>query len=329
MNGIITMPLNPRHAQKIGFYSLFAYAKYLGELHQLPTIFVLNEIGAKDNEQTRNTLSNKLISLGLEPSLFWSDNSVNERMLSRLIQKLQGSGKIDEVSCKVSHCECLKVQYITEALLRKTKTSLVTRDNKSLCCNTEITERSVRSLLTSPIEPPTEYPELYPTWAKKEFDWIYSELRGQKLLLSRIDDRRFLVATESGGEFWLDNDVVGMFIPGILREDDIGSEHLISGISTMRQAALMLMLSSWLGVIPPKKVHFLPRVDFSIKTESSPLESSVQKFGAQRVTNALLWCAMSERQTIVLDANMFSRMSEKELKPNNDRIQHRRNLVVR
>ena len=109
------------------------------------------------------------------------------------------------------------VQYLSHALLCKTKTSLITKDGIVLCCKSLVKENKIRVLITSLLEPPKTYPELYPIWAKKEFDWIYSELRGQQLLLSRMDDRRFLITTKSGNNFWLDNDVVGMFIPDLLQ----------------------------------------------------------------------------------------------------------------
>lgn len=329
MHAITTMPLNPRHAQKLGFYSLFVYARYLSKLHQLPTVFVLNEIGVKETCQSSDSLRKGLVFLESQPDILWSDEQVNEEMLEVLVKQLQDDGMVDEVMSDISHCECMKVQYLSHAFLRKTKTSLITKDGTTLCCRSPIKESVVRTLITRPLDTPKVYPELYPVWAKKEFDWIYSEMKGQQLLLSRMDDRRFLITTKSGNSFWLDNDVVGMFIPCLLQKDNVKIKHLISGISTMRQAALMTAWSLSLGIEPPEQIHFLPRVDFGPTTETDILQSVVKEFGPNRVINALLWCAMSERQTIVLDKNMFLRTPDKEVAPVFDKIKTRRSLLVR
>lgn len=329
MQTIATMPLNPRHAQKLGFYSLFAYAQYLGKLHQLPTVFAINEVGVKDACASKNLLCGGLKVLGSQPDILWNDTQASEEMLGRLVGQLQENNLLDEVEGNISHCDCMKVQYLPQALLRKTKTSLISQDGTARCCNSLIHEKKAYVLTTRPLEPPKTYPKLYPIWAKKEFDWIYSEIKGQQLLLSRMNDRRFLVTTQSGRAFWLDNDVVGMFLPGLLEQDDVQVNHFVSGVSTMRQVALMMMMSLSLGMELPEQVHFLPRVDFTSRTDTDVVTSAVKEFGIQRVNNALLWCAMSGRQTISLDKSMFLRMLNREIEITSDIIKTRRNLLVR
>jgi len=324
------MPLNPRHAQKLGFYSLFAFTKYLGALHQLPTVGSINELGADSHEANIVTLIDTLQILGSKPSVMWNDININSDTLSVLIKRLQNSGLLNETRININHCSCMKIQHLSQALLRSTKSSLISKDGKTLCCDSLLHEAETLALTTTPLCPPETFPLLYPLWAKKEFDWIYSQFKGQQLLFSRIDSgRRFLITTASGKKFWLDNDVVGMFFPSLIKKDGIEIEHLVSGVSIMRQAALMVLISSALGVSLPKQIYFLPRVDINTNQGPATISSAIGKFGSFRVDNALLWCATSGRQNIVLDKNMFPRMLDKEPVPTLDFAKLRRSILVR
>lgn len=323
------MSLNPRHAKKLGFYSLFAYANQLGKVHQQPVTFALNEIGVPDTDQAKNLLSVGLKTLGYQGNL-WSDQQIDGSTLTYFIDSLLHSSWLKETDGAIKHCKCMKVQYIEQATLRKTKTSLTDPNGFARCCNSQIQATEVRVLLTAPLEPPVSHPKLYPIWAKKEFDWIYSELKGQQLLFSRINDRHFFVTTKSNNTFWIDNDVIGMLLVGLLNKEGVNVEHVISGVSTMRQAALMTLISQALGVKIPEYFHFLPRVDVTevSLTSENALQSLVEKFGVNRVTNALLWCASSGRQNISLEKNLFSRMLDREPELFPDLSKMRRSLLV-
>ena len=322
MDAVITMPLNPRHFKKMGFYSIFAYAEYLSQLHKIPSVLVVNKRGIVDVDEMAQALAQRLQDFSLEPTAWWHDTSIDQARVSDLIEQLLSRCVLEESQEKIVHCGCGKIQYLSGATLRKTKTTLLSPDGMPLCCSKTIETTEVLALVTQKLKAPDVYPTLYPTWARKEFDWIYSELSGKRLLVSRVGAGGFLIRSPQGNSFWLDNDIVVSFLPWFLENHGIKGKHLVSGISTMRQVALMSMFMSSLGLQPFEEVHFLPRVNCKLEDFNSLLKD----WGAVRLKNALLWCAVSGRQEISFDESLVTRMTPEIVMPQLDRLRHRKSL---
>lgn len=330
MRMVATTVLNLRHAQKLGFYSLFVYADHLSKVYKIPSVFLLNEAGLSgDPEVLKAVASHEWSALNLQPDVLWSDKDVEGQVVETLIGRLHDMNLVEESMGMLNYCDCLKVQYPSLVVLRKTKTSLIDENGIARCCGSRISQKEVHMLTTKPLYPPQYLPDLFPLWVKKDFDGIYSELAGQRLLISRVDRRRFLVATKNGNTFWLDNDIVVTLLPGVLQHFNIEIEHLVSGVSTMRQVALMMMLSAALGVQLPTQIHFLPRVSFIPGGGIETLSVAIEHFGSSRAYNALLWCATSGGKKISFDGNMFARVTGKSIEIIRDLKKYRRSLLVR
>lgn len=305
------MPLNPRHSSKLGFYGLFAYLQHLGHFNGLKTLVLLNQVGVSDVDGSSVTLLQRALgNMELYPDMLNSDLAINPTRSQDLIRLMLDEGLVSEEEVQIEHCGCLKIQRLSGLEFFKTKQTLMGIDGKSRCCNSTLSKISARVLLTRPCTKPSYIPGLYPNWSYKELDWVYSSLEGQRLLISRLDRRHFSVSLGEGRKYWLDNDCISLFYPWLMSCDSIEIEHMISGVSTIRQAALMLMFADWLKINYIQNVHFLPRIDYGSPITISDLDSLLAVHGKNRLLNSLLWSAMSGKQRINLTPDLFDRVSE-------------------
>ena len=315
-NTVATLPLNPRHADKIGFFSLFAYTQFMSEASAMKSVFAINELNISSQSSSRSVLLTGLSFLKQEPSHFWYDLEVEKDSITCFLNHLFEIGKVSSVREAVKHCECLKIQYRAIASLHKTKKSLVSQSGVSECCGTVIQEKEIVTLLSAPLEYPEVFPEITPLWALSEVTTACNKLVGQRLLLSRMGERAFSFTTPEGEVFPLDTDVVWMFFPSLLKDKhNLNLKHLISGASTVRQVALLLMLSNWFMCDSIGKVTFLPRVDFSPIAKVTTLKSAVERFGPHVVLNALMWSATSGTKEVILSGSLFPRVKKEFVSP--------------
>jgi hypothetical protein len=70
------------------------------------------------------------------------------------------------------------------------------------------------------------------------------------------------------------------------------------------------------GLVLPEQIHFLPKIRFEPVAQISTLQKAIERFGAQRIRNALLWAALSGRKDMTLSGSLFPRTITE--KPEND-----------
>lgn len=302
--------MDPGHANKPGFYSIFLFTHAVARKHGLPAVFGINTLGKRATSSDASTrLCEMLILLQATPHAWWADSLLNDEIVQNTINLLFAQGCVKAEKRGIRQCSCGNVEYFADVVLFSSK-SLI-RDGMSLCCHTHITESHKTVLTTTPL-PTIPLPKVYPAWAEREFAVMLEKLAGSKLLLSRATPRRYRIV--EGSMSWnIDNDVIWWLYAYWLRRISYGLDHLVVGTSTLRQAAVICSISALVGLSAPKYIYCLPKVFFAPVHNTKTLEGAIKQFGIHRVRNALLWSALSERKECTLSGSIFPSMRNVEV----------------
>lgn len=307
-NIIATLPLNPRHTSKLGFYGMFAYGQFVSAQTNTPfaPMFSVTDSNVADFESVKRGCD----LLGISHVKYLRDDIVSDREVQNIFALLRQMGLIYQTMETVVSCACGKIQYLEKATLRKTKTSLVD-GTEARCCLSKLVSAKIPVLMSAPIRKPEKFPLLQPAWVKKELLWFYDHMN-HGMLVSRSTPQRYSVTmSDSGGKVYIDADTVLHFLPMLLKDAGYSAKMLISGVSTMKQLALMLAFCDQAGVNLPNEVHVLPRINY-VHQDDAPV-SITQKFSSHQVVNALLWCAMSTKQSVTLTDALIARCKQENL----------------
>lgn len=305
---IATVPLDPRHVFKLGFHSLFVYLEHIGREYNLPSTIVLSANERDDSYIT--VLRQNLYALDLAVSIKDQKDMMLADTISAALQRLEQRGAIEESRAVLCHCDCGKTQFRSGTEFHRTKEgkTLIDENGQSRCCGSAIQETECDVLfLVMPLQALT-VPLCYPSWATIEITESLRQMNGWRLLLSRIGNRTYHFQSASGRFYQIDNDITNILSLVLPQPEGRGIQHLISGVSTVRQVSLMLTVASLLEIELPQSLHFLPRVEFAPVGDIKTLEEAICRFGIYRVKNALLWCALSGSKNIALSGSLFPRM---------------------
>lgn len=312
---IATVQCKTWHARKMGFYSLFAFAHSLGAEMGVESVYAINNFGVNSDPDSFDLLKKTADLLDIEPREWWADEELEKAEIEAALQEMfECMASIIE-NREISRCICGNIEYLADAKLYGRKTLL--DGGISKCCNSVVGRKSEEVLVTAPL-PKVETPKVYPVWAQKELSVKLENMRGKKLLISRATERRFKIQVND--RLWnIDNDIMIWLYSKWLQKKGYNLKHLVVGVSTLHQAALITTVSNLLGIPPPEHIYCLPKVYFDPVHGVDTIEKAVYRFGKVRVVNALLRCASSRRKSITLSGSTFP--SERDDKINQIRLQ--------
>lgn len=302
---VATIPMDPGHAKKPGFYSIFMFADAVADAYGLPLVCGLNTLGKQTaSNDTLEQLRDTLTLLNIRPYGWWADSMLNDILAQNTFDALLAAGCIRTTTRDICRCSCGNVEHLAGIELFSTKTLI--KEGRSLCCHTRITESREEVLTTLPL-PDIPLPTVYPKWAEREFRTKMAKLAGSELLLSRTTPRRYRIV-QGSRSWYIDNDAVWWLYMRWLYASAYQPTHLVVGVSTLRQAAVICTISALLGLPVPTHVYCLPKVFFAPIHGTTSLESAIARFGIDRVRNALLWSALSQRKEYTLSGSLFPAM---------------------
>lgn len=321
---ISTLPLNPRHFNKLGFYGIFAYLRSLKESRSMQSLAMLNLVD--NNSVTHKAeLMKKVILLDIVPDQILEDRDIDAKSMQEVLQSLYEDGIIRISIEDVSRCRCGKIQFKTGARLFNTRTTLINSDGTSKCCSSNLINRPSKVLVTRSIKDVDNMPEIYPKWAEKEIKWFFDNTK-YELLLSRETIQRYSIALKED-EIYVDPDNLVYFYLLYLQDMGYDISEIISGISTIKQVAFMLSFGAMSGIKLPEKIYFLPRIDFGV-SEVGYIERYIDAYGHLRVINALTWAMTSGKKNIRLSEDFIKRANN-ELIPDSHLAHNRKDLILR
>ena len=304
-DAIATIPMNPSHAEKIGFYSIFVYLSRYAQSNNVLPVYGINTLGKSKLNNGLPKLKASIQTLGIEPKFWWVDESLYDSTVSKKVQDLYNKNILQISHANVSRCVCGNVEYLSDVVLRGTKTLL--HGKHAVCCDSKITSTNKEVLLTAPL-PHVEVEKTYPAWAGTELNEKLARIAGNQLLVSRTTTRRYQLETNS--HVWqIDNDLSWWLYSFWLYEQGIFLKDLVIGASVLHQAAILIAFSSLLGIPVPTGIHCLPKVYFQAENGTTSIGDAVALYGQAKVTNSLLWCALSGRKEITFLEHMFKTMS--------------------
>ena len=304
-NVVATIPMNPAHASKVGFYSLFAFASELARLLHLPSVFALNLFGKDATEVSVSTLKNNLLELNIEPSFWWIDSDSASSFFQKTLSRLYAKGRIYFTERSIDRCACGQVEYFSDADLYSKKTLI--EKGYSRCCHTAIVSRVERVLVASKL-PLLNGIAVHPKWAQYEFVAKAKKISVHELLISRHASRQFQV-TLDGETVSIDNDVIWWLYTKQLSLVGYRVSHLVVGASILQQAAMLSTMSALVELEPPDNIYVLPKVYFSPVANVDTIGRAIAQFGPQVIKNALIWSALSQRKSITLCGSAFPTIS--------------------
>lgn len=317
------LPVNPIHATKFGFYSIFAYAKALAQTEQLSTVYGINICGKPGAGDLIPKLQDSVEFLEISPTRWWIDSSITTGAMSSEAEQLLERGFIKESEREIRRCSCGNVEYLGGVTLFGKGKTLI--DGKyTMCCHSQVFSRREKVLLTAPL-PLVKTSTVFPVWANSELTAVLKTLEGSQLLVSRKTKRIFQVISSTGVSWELDNDMLWWLYLQWLKGDGFNVQHLVVGASVIRQAGVLLAFSSLLGINLPKTIHCLPKVLFEPVRGVQTLEQVVSRFGKTRTTNALVWSSLSARKQFTLSGSVFPNMCH--LPPSQILVAGSRNLL--
>ena len=301
----ITLPINPRHYNKLGFYGIFAYLNSTANTNMSQDIIMLNTRDG-GNEENKLELIKKIELLGIKPKNIIEDNNIEDGVSKKVFERLLNKGIIRVSEEQISRCKCGKMQFKAEAKLYRTSTSLLSQDGTAKCCGSTLETKVEKVVVTSAIKRPSKLPEFYPKTVQKEIDWFY-ENTNHELLLSRETEQKYSVEIDNN-KYFIDPDNLMYFY--LLYLDELGYKvkELVSGISTVKQVAYMLSFCEMAEVDLPNKISFLPRIDFK-GSDNEYIEKYLEKFGNRKILNALLWATSGSKQTVNMSEDFIKRSS--------------------
>lgn len=307
-NAVATIPVDPSHAGKFGFHSLFSFTNYIARLTRGKSVYAINTQGKTVDYDAIGLLKNNLETLKLQPDIWWNDEVVTSSMMQDILSKLFQAGIVRVENHELRRCVCGKIEYFANVRLFGRK-SLI-KHNLAECCHSTLHVAEERVLVMAPIQA-VQLPNVFPKWAAAEFEAEFQKLIGSKLLISRIAKRKFTVQLD--GESWnLDTDLLWWFFPVWLQQQNLVLQRLVTGHTTMRQAAIITSLTTLLGVPVPTHVYCLPKVHFETFGNVETVAKAVEKYGYQRIANALLWCSLSKRKDFELGGSSLPSFSDVE-----------------
>ncbi len=305
-----TLPVSPSHAKKPGFYSLFSFVYHLGMTENMQTIAALNTLGKSADVSTIHLMESTLDILGIQPNVRWNDETIDHNSMSTLLQTLFKKNLIGVETRNIRRCSCGMIEYFDGIDLYGSKT--LVHEGYSMCCHTRIIKIRKQVLVTAPLPKPST-PKVFPSWAAREFEAKMKKLAGARLLISRSTPRRHSVRL--GGYDWnIDNDLVWWFFSKWLSEKKYILTHLVVGTSILHQAAILSAVSALIEVPVPTHIYCLPKVSFIPIHGVVTIGQSVERFGSVRITNALLWSALSGRKEFALHGSIFPKMRDTVVK---------------
>jgi hypothetical protein len=295
MNYVSTIPLNPRHANSIGFLSIpiLTHALSAGSRKKL---LCLNLIGNDGAEENRLKLEESLNLLGLD--FQWSiEADFRGSVLAKTGALIDSKAKIE--NRVMLRCNCGKI-FMPENFYLKAKKTNVLTENMSKCCSSKIFEEvnktvfvDVQSLICK-----DSIPEMFPTSARCQFqDLLKSICTREKIILNKLYQTEILFR-----EVFYDNDLFWINNFQILEESGIKVDIMVTGISTIRQVVLMYLFG---GLKNIQKIYFVPKINFLPVHGVDTLEKIIKKFGAKKLNDTLVKLATNERQTCIFSGSML------------------------
>jgi hypothetical protein len=305
--GVGTLPMSPEHANKLGYYSIFAYVNMVARSHGIQSVYATNLYGKRDAGSHNQKLQTTLTTLDLQPNIWWNDESIREDDVASIVGSSICKKAISEEEVEITRCSCGQVEFPSSSKLYGRRKTLI-RGKFSLCCNTELLSSVRKSLLTIEIGN-VPNPKVSPAWAGSELRHQLVALKGRKLQVSRTSPRRFSFQNKDEKVFHLDNDLLWWLYPRWANDAGVSLNHLVVGASVVRQVAVLLAVADIFEIQPPKNLTFLPKVLFEPVHGVDTIQAAITRFGSSRVINALIRCAKSARKEIVLQGSLFPQMS--------------------
>lgn len=293
INGLATLPLNPNHHTRVGFYSFATYLEsemLSGQADK--SLLGINLVGSDDlTQQTQNAdiLVGKINSLGIFNVETLIDSDTREEVLAQLL-KLKLVGHIRDTKREILQCACGKVYIPHGARVFSIKNSNI-KNGYSTCCNTILEVKNDLVLELRVLENSDASQKISPYFVAEQFKKERDKFYYSGLVISRQKETLLMFQG-----YYIDNDIFWMLWLNTLRMRGMRISKLLSGVSTIRQAAIAsVFVNETL-----KEIIFIPKINFLPHKDCDNLEKIVGRFGPDAVKKALLSKALSKRDVITL-----------------------------
>ncbi len=305
-----SLPLNPKHHEKMGFLTFFLLLEELAKRYEVASFPMLDT--GESAQEDQKILLQKLQLLGLDSKNLHNKEIFTPEMVQEVMIELYKKGIITIAEKTIHRCHCGKIQFIEGSKLSDSKKSLLDSNGLSKCCSSSIHKTTARVLLTKPLDKITTRIVSFPDWFIKEIHW-FGEKFDFPFLISRVTPQKYSAIVE-GDHFYLDADHLFYFYLLFYAYMEKELTSVVAGPSTIKQLAFMLHFGQMLKLSLPKSVYSIPKINYSKETRETFTEM-VKRYGPVRVRNALLWASLSNRKEININEGHIKGSNEEVIIP--------------
>lgn len=248
---ITTLPIAPKRAPAVGtFLGSFA-ARVIAERDSSTFLIPTNIVGSKgytrDDANAFHVRADAIV--GGKPRQ-WVDADMDwSAVFSDMLGVLHRKSDVVSTQAEVRVCPCGMTEYLAS----------VTKYGRGAGSNTRCAvcgldaELRERECLLIRVHAPEDTIKAEPQYCTTDLRTNFARWNGTWLLADRVRDTGLAVAFD-GVVRQIDPDLCWMCMPWVLQAQGMRVGTLVSGVRTLRQTALAVMLSSWLGADVPEVV---------------------------------------------------------------------------
>lgn len=314
--GVTQMPISPREDPVLGFYESPVVTDVFAKVEGVETILPFNTTGVKKGYEQRplDSAIDYIKKLGVENPLIYVDGAKeNLARVSEFLKYGLRKGFIYETRGGVFYSDDGLTEFLdhednlTPSINNRSEYTYYMKNGAPYSKSTNLAlthEMRDCLMLRLPEQQPTI--EVFPQYARSEFDTLYKQFSGRSILISRLTDKPIKIEAGNIRSYNIDPDMYWMPFLNILQEYFfMYAKDLVVVNSTLKQAVLSTMMTQLVDAVPPEKLIVLPKINLdSDKGSILRAEEFLKKYGPF-VTNMLLLQGIgASRKEIVLDSSL-------------------------
>jgi len=311
------LPLSPHEDPKVGFYLSPFAADTLAKIDSKEVVLPFNLLGSKVEAGKRDIEGNLefLKKIGVvEPRLWRDDTLVHHDTVLEVIEEGQRRGFIFEDARDVffdssGRLEFLREDETTQEALNKRREYLYYVKNGRVYSKETgeelICERRRCLLLRYP-DFPSCLIDIYPNYARAEFEQLWRQFSGREVLISRTTEREIQVKLSNGQTANIDPDLYWLpWISAVRKELHLQVGDIVVANKTLKQVVLSLMFNQLLEADQPEKILVLPKLIVKGNRGIFTAHNLYDKYGPEAVRVALCLGIGSDRKELAIGEELM------------------------